>query len=136
MEHAHRPKVIETSEDHHHDHGSGESDYLHRPKARKRLLWGMTLTGSMMVVEGIGGILTGSLALLSDAGHMLSHFFALGTSFSLDLLALLTAPLAFTFFDWEDENGRLTTDSHVLFAAIKRNAERIAVFYQAAQISP
>lgn len=34
-----------------------------------------------MVVEVIGGILTNSLALLSDAGHMLSDAAALGLSF-------------------------------------------------------
>lgn len=28
---------------------------------------------------------------------------AIGTTYSLDLLALLTAPLAFTIFDWEGE---------------------------------
>jgi cobalt-zinc-cadmium efflux system protein len=39
----------------------------------------------MMVVEFAGGLLTNSLALLSDAGHMLTHFLALGVS----LLALI-----------------------------------------------
>lgn len=34
-----------------------------------------------MVAEFIGGFLTGSLALLSDAGHMLSHLFALSVSY-------------------------------------------------------
>ncbi len=47
----------------------------------------MLLTGSMMVAEFIGGLLTNSLALLSDAGHMLTHAFALGTS----LLAIVVA---------------------------------------------
>ena len=31
----------------------------------------------MMVVEGVGGLLTNSLALISDAGHMLTHLLAL-----------------------------------------------------------
>ena len=34
-----------------------------------------------MVVEVIGGVLTNSLALLADAGHMLSDAAALGLSF-------------------------------------------------------
>ena len=34
-----------------------------------------------MVVEVIGGLLTNSLALLADAGHMLSDAVALGLSF-------------------------------------------------------
>jgi cobalt-zinc-cadmium efflux system protein len=39
------------------------------------------LIAAFMVVEVIGGILTNSLALLSDAGHMLSDAAALGLSF-------------------------------------------------------
>src|ERR1043165_9260986 len=35
---------------------------------------------------------------------------AIGTTFSLDLLTMLTAPLAFTLFDWEDEGGHPTAD--------------------------
>jgi cobalt-zinc-cadmium efflux system protein len=37
----------------------------------------MVLTGCFMIAEVIGGILSGSLALLSDAGHMLADFVAL-----------------------------------------------------------
>jgi len=36
------------------------------------------LTASYMVVEVVGGLVTGSLALLADAGHMLSDAFSLG----------------------------------------------------------
>jgi hypothetical protein len=46
--------------------------------------------------------------LRPSAGYELDR--AIGTTFSLDLLALLTAPLAFTFFDWEDTEGRPTDD--------------------------
>ncbi len=35
------------------------------------------ITGAIFIVEVIGGIITNSLALLSDAGHMLTHLFAL-----------------------------------------------------------
>jgi len=47
----------------------------------------MTITGIVMIIEVIGGILTGSLALLSDAGHMFTHFFALGISFAAIIIA-------------------------------------------------
>lgn len=56
-------------------------DMQARAKRKKRLLVTMSLTGSMMVVEFIAGILTNSLALVSDAGHMLTHFFALSVSY-------------------------------------------------------
>jgi len=62
--------------------------YFHHPLTdtaeatlkKKRLLWVVILTATMMVVEFVAGILTNSLALISDAGHMLSHLFALGLS--------------------------------------------------------
>lgn len=61
--------------------------------------------------------------------------FAVGTSFSLDLLALLTTPLAFTFFDWEGDTGSITADPLALLGAVRRHAERIALFCQAGQIA-
>lgn len=60
---------------------------------------------------------------------------AVGTTYTLDLLALLTAPVAFTFFDWEDESGRPTANPHALLAAIRRNADRMALFCQAGRIA-
>ena len=47
----------------------------------------MIITGSVMVIEVVGGILTNSLALFSDAGHMFTHFFALGISFGAIVIA-------------------------------------------------
>lgn len=44
---------------------------------QRRLLIALALAGSYMVAEVIGGLWTGSLALLADAGHMLSDVFAL-----------------------------------------------------------
>ena len=61
--------------DHHHDHDSGNV---------RRVQIALILTGTFMVVEVIGGILSGSLALLADAGHMLT-----------DTLALALAAFAF-----------------------------------------
>jgi cobalt-zinc-cadmium efflux system protein len=44
---------------------------------RRRLGIALALAASYMVAEGVGGLLTGSLALLADAGHMLSDTAAL-----------------------------------------------------------
>lgn len=41
-------------------------------KNKKQLITVLVLTGSYLVAEVIGGIVTGSLALLADAGHMLT----------------------------------------------------------------
>jgi cobalt-zinc-cadmium efflux system protein len=68
--HEHRPKTKD-SLGHLEDYRSVE---------QRKLKLTMAITGSVMVVEVAGGILTRSLALLSDAGHMFTHFFALGVS--------------------------------------------------------
>src|SRR5687768_12893183 len=45
-----------------------------------RLRWVLAFTGVFMVVEAVGGWLSGSLALLADAGHMLTDVGALALS--------------------------------------------------------
>jgi cobalt-zinc-cadmium efflux system protein len=47
---------------------------------RSRLAIALGLAAAYMVAEAVGGWLTGSLALLADAGHMLSDVAALGLS--------------------------------------------------------
>lgn len=59
---------------------------------------------------------------------------AIGTTFSLDLLALLIAPLAFTFFDWEDTEGRPTSDPLAIIESLRRYADRISIFCQSGRI--
>ena len=54
---------------HEHDHGEGN---------RRALAIVLALTAGFTVVEIVGGLLTGSLALLADAGHMLSDNLSLG----------------------------------------------------------
>lgn len=71
-------------------------------------------------------------ALRPPPGYRLDH--AVGTTFSLDLLALLTAPLAFTAFEWEDEHGRPAADPYALLAALRQNASAITLFCQLGQI--
>ena len=72
-------------------------------------------------------------ALRPPEGYSLDR--AIGTTFSLDLLTLLTAPLAFTIFDSEDEDGRPTIDPLAMLQALRRYADRITIFCQAGQIS-
>lgn len=50
----------------------------------RRVMIALVLTGSFMLVEIVGGIISGSLALLADAGHMLT-----------DTMALALAAMAF-----------------------------------------
>jgi len=63
---------------------------VHRPHQRRALLLCVLLTAAMMLVEFIAGWATGSLMLMSDAIHMLSHATALGISFLAIVLARRT----------------------------------------------
>ena len=69
----------------HHAHGAHAHD--HRSASRRALLWVLLLTLAFTVVEVAGGIWTNSLALLADAGHMLSDNVAIA-------LALVAVTLA------------------------------------------
>ena len=60
--------------DHVHDHHPSVSDN------QRRLLIALAITGVMTVVELVGGLLSNSLALLGDAGHMFTDTLALGLS--------------------------------------------------------
>ncbi len=55
-----------------HDHGRGAD--------RRALAVVFALTSTFMVAEVLGGLITGSLALLADAGHMLSDALSLGVA--------------------------------------------------------
>lgn len=59
---------------HNHDHGH---DHTHGAN-KKALMISFIITTVYMIVEAIGGFITNSLALLSDAGHMLSDSVSLG----------------------------------------------------------
>lgn len=71
-------------------------------------------------------------ALRPPAGYQLDR--AIGTTFSLDLLALLTVPLAFTLWRGDDEQGWLQ-DPLALLHGIREVAGRLCLFCQAGQIS-
>jgi cobalt-zinc-cadmium efflux system protein len=50
----------------------------------ERLSWALALTAGFMIIEVVGGVWTGSLALMADAGHMLTDVGGL----SMSLLAV------------------------------------------------
>jgi len=64
---------------HDHDHAA-PGQPLQRGTERRPLLIALFLTGTFMVAEVVAGVLAGSLALLADAGHMLTDAAALGLS--------------------------------------------------------
>ncbi|MEI7833752.1 MAG: cation diffusion facilitator family transporter, partial [bacterium] len=69
-------------DEHEHEHGNEQN----RDGYRRRLMIVLVITSVYFVAEVVGGLLTNSLALLSDAGHMLT-----------DIAAMLVAMFAYLF---------------------------------------
>ena len=63
---------------HHHHHGHAHGAEGRGADNEKRVLWAFVLTAGFMGVEVVGGLISGSLALLADAAHMLTDAAALG----------------------------------------------------------
>ena len=94
-DHAGAPHAHDEAEEQHdhagHGHGFGHV-HQHTPPSSPRqyraLILAVVLTGGFALVEALGGWWSGSLALLSDAGHMLSDTLALGLAALAGQLAL------------------------------------------------
>ena len=86
-----RPQHDHHSHDHHgHGHGilggHDHSDAL-RSASKRSLAAALVLITTYMVAEVVGGILSGSLALLADAGHMLTDAAAIALALAAMYLA-------------------------------------------------
>src|SRR5437764_2408887 len=67
----------------HHSHSHAGHDHVRDhaggPRTPHRaLVWALVITGAMGLLEAVGAFWSGSLALLSDAGHMATDAAALG----------------------------------------------------------
>jgi cobalt-zinc-cadmium efflux system protein len=69
------PRHDHAAPDHHHRHAHGDA----RDQVR-RLRLALAITASFLLAEVIGGVISNSLALLADAGHMLTDVAALALS--------------------------------------------------------
>jgi cobalt-zinc-cadmium efflux system protein len=72
--------------DHSHAHSHDDHDHSHAPRVtasnERTILLALILTAGFMIAEVIGGLLSGSLALVADAGHMLTDAVALGLAWA------------------------------------------------------
>lgn len=73
----HRQSLQKQADRHRLVYNSGNYAYRNFPISHhhdneRRLLLALSLTGTFMIAEAVGGWLSGSLALLADAGHMLT----------------------------------------------------------------
>lgn len=88
----------------HHDHSSHHHSgggHCHTPKVNESNRWRVglaaVLTGGFMLAEVAGGLISGSLALLADAGHMLTDFAALAMAWGAFRLATRPANARYTY---------------------------------------
>jgi len=73
--------------EHEHRHGASEHIFEYRTVEKKKLMLSLIITAAVMIVEIVGGILSHSIALISDAGHMFTHAFAI----TISLIAIIIA---------------------------------------------
>ena len=76
---------------HGHSHSHGQSHSHGGSQSERRVFWALLLTGGFMIVEVVGGLISGSLALLADAGHMATDTAALAFAWIAIRLASLPA---------------------------------------------
>jgi cobalt-zinc-cadmium efflux system protein len=74
-------------ENHNHSHKPTSHIFEFRTVEKRKLLFSLSITAVVLVVELVGGFLTNSIALISDAGHMFTHCFALGISLGAIIIA-------------------------------------------------
>jgi len=84
--------------DHGHEHEHRPGGHDHIPKNERAIAIAAGLTGAFMLAEVVGGVISGSLALLADAGHMLTDFASL-------MLAWFAFRLARRPADWKRTYG-------------------------------
>ena len=80
---------------HHHHHDHSHAGHAHG--SGRTLMLAVLVTISFAVVEAIGGWLSGSLALLSDAGHMVTDASALAIGAAAAWLARRPASRRMSF---------------------------------------
>jgi len=74
---------------HLHEHRDGDAEHQHYTVQRSQsvLAWSLALTLGFAVVEVVTGFMSNSLALISDAGHMVTDAAALGLALLAQLIA-------------------------------------------------
>ncbi len=119
------------SHDHHHPHGDGHA-HSHQTHLQKKFKFAVVVTFCVFLGELIGGIWSGSLALLSDAMHVMSDVFSLLISWLAIYLSTRPATASRTYGYHRAE----------VFAALVNGVSLIAIscwiFYEAYQryVSP
>ncbi|GGF98183.1 cation diffusion facilitator family transporter [Paenibacillus abyssi] len=80
MSHHHDDHSHSNHDHHGHSHGHHGHAHSHMPNNKRGLTIALIITTGIMFLEFFGGLITNSLALISDAGHMLSDAGAIALS--------------------------------------------------------
>jgi cobalt-zinc-cadmium efflux system protein len=121
--HLHVPHGDSGIEEHHH---AGHAHFHHASTRSLRIA--LALTAGLLVLEGVGGILSNSLALIADAGHLFTDVGAL--ALSLFVAWFTTQPetprKSFGYLRWEilaaflNGSTLLLISAWILFEAVMR----------------
>jgi cobalt-zinc-cadmium efflux system protein len=107
-----------------HDHGTANLN-------ERRLFWAGLLTVVTMLAEAVGGIVSGSLALLADAGHMLTDSAALALAWLAVRVATRPADWKRTYgFDRFEVLAAFTNGLALFFIAIAISYEAIVRLFE------
>ena len=90
-EHDHADHDHDHGHDHEHDPHDGHGHSHGPPASQSTLFWALLLTLGCTLIEAVGGLVAGSLALLADAAHMLTDAAALAMSYAAVRAALRPA---------------------------------------------
>lgn len=113
---------------HHHGHHHHAHDFS--GQTRKALTWALILNGILLIVEAVVGYMTNSLALLSDAAHMVSDVAALAVALGASYLASKPATLKRSFgFSGAEVLGALINAGGLMLACFMIFREAIERFY-------
>jgi cobalt-zinc-cadmium efflux system protein len=113
---------------HDHDHGTANLN-------ERRLFWAGLLTVVTMLAEAVGGIVSGSLALLADAGHMLTDSAALALAWLAVRVATRPADWKRTYgFDRFEVLAAFTNGLALFFIAIAISYEAIVRLFEPVKV--
>ena len=102
-------------------------EHLHQPRGTRYLGIALGITISFFIIELVGGFLTNSLALLTDAWHMLNDVFALSFGLVAAWLALRPLTVKRTYGYYRAEILAAFLNGIFLWAIV------VFIFYQAIQ---
>jgi cobalt-zinc-cadmium efflux system protein len=112
---------------HKHSHAHSHAPSSRASRSKRKLLWVLALTAAYTLAEAVGGWLSGSLALLADAGHMLADVAALALALAAVWFASRPATPNKTFGYYRLEILAALTNGVVLVLIA------LVIFYEAYQ---